>query len=335
MTAKVEDEGERDRGRDAAAPTQIPPKGWKDILLRTKDEVLKDHAMLIAAGVAFYGLLAAFPAIGAFIALWSLFSSPADIVKDVAPLRAVLPAEAAKILTDQAEAVAANPDAAKGFGALFGIVFSLWSASSGTKSLIEGVNIAYGEADKRGFVKSTLIALGLTFLVVAGLLVAVVTIAGLPILLDRIALGAATETALALAPWPILFVGGLFMLALVYRVAPARNPAQWRWLSWGAALAMALWSLGSIGFSIYVANFANYGATYGALGGVAALLLWLWLSALAVLIGAEFNAEMERQTRQDSTEGAPAPMGQRNANAADTLGESKGRSQSAPSRRRS
>jgi membrane protein len=312
-----------ERGRSADKPSEIPAKGWKDVLLRARAEMKDDHASLIAAGVAFYGLLAIFPAIAAMVSIWALASSPQEMIAQLEGLRAALPPAASDILIQQASTVAGGEETGHGVTALVGILFALWSASKGMKSLIEGINIAYDETDERGFIKSNLTAIGLTLLAVSAMLVGLAAIAALPILLEALQLGEPWGMLAALLPWPILFVGGALVLSVIYRFAPDRDPARWRWITWGAAIAMAVWIAGSIGFSIYVANFGDYNATYGALGGVIVLLLWLWLSALAVMAGAEINAELERQTKRDSTQGAPKPMGARRARAADTLGEAK------------
>jgi membrane protein len=203
-------------------------------------------------------------------------------------------------------------------------VLALWSASRGMSGLITALNIAYEEKETRGFFKLNLIALGLTLGLLVGGIVAIALVAVLPAIMRPLAVGAATKWMLLLAQWPLLIVLVMLGLAVLYRFAPNRDTPQWRWVSPGAAAATILWIVASVAFTVYVANFNSYDKTYGSLGGVIILLTWLYLSALMVLLGAVINAQSERQTRKDSTEGKPRAMGQRDAHAADTLGESTG-----------
>ena len=187
--------------------------------------------------------------------------------------------------------------------------------------MIEGLNIVYDEEETRGFVKRTLVTLILTIGLIAMMIVALGLIAVLPALLGNLGLGEVLRVVLAYARWPLLLVVALVGLAVLYRYAPSRKVAQWQWVSPGAVIATALWLIGSIAFSIYVSNFGSYNETYGALGAVVILLMWFWLSAFIVLLGAELNCEIERQTARDTTSGSSKPMGERGAYAADTVGE--------------
>ena len=206
--------------------------------------------------------------------------------------------------------------------AIVGLLLALWSASRGMSGLITAINIAYEEKERRSFLRFNLIALGLTLGVVVGGVLAIALIAILPAAVQLLAVGSATKWLLLLVQWPLLIVLVMVGLALLYRFGPDRDKPQWRWVTPGAIAATVLWIVASIGFTFYVANFNSYNKTYGSLGGVVILLTWLYLSALAVLLGAVINAQSERQTRKDSTEGAPRAMGRRGAHAADTLGGS-------------
>ena len=186
---------------------------------------------------------------------------------------------------------------------------------------ITALNIAYEEKERRGFFKFNLIALGLTVALVFGGLVVIALVAVLPALLQFLDIGSATKWLLLLVQWPVLIGVVLLGLAALYRYAPDREKAQWRWVSPGAIVATILWVIASVAFTVYVANFGSYDKTYGSLGGVIILLTWLYLSALVVLLGAVINAQSEKQTRRDSTDGPPRPMGQRAAKAADTLAD--------------
>lgn len=308
------------RGRHANKPSEISKKGWWDILLRVKDELSGDHVSLIAAGIAFYGLLALFPAIAALVSIWGLMADPQQIQGQLANLGSVLPQEAASIIRDQATEVASHTGGAS-FAALGGLLLTIYSASKGVKAVIEGLNIIYDEEEKRGFIKLNMIALALTVGVVLVMVVALGLIAVLPAVMTALGLSGTLATLVSLVRWPILFVVIMAVLAVLYRYAPSRDEPRWRWVSWGAVLATVLWILGSIAFSIYVRNFGSYNETYGSLGAVVILLMWFWLSGFIVLLGAELNAEMEHQTAQDTTKGPSAPQGQRGARMADTVGE--------------
>jgi membrane protein len=307
-----------ERGRQAERPSEIPKAGWRDILVRTWKEIGDDHVSLIAAGVGFYALLALFPAIAALIAIWGLAFDPQQIEQQITAISQFLPEQAGAIITDQARQVAAA-GGGLGLAAVIGILLALYSASKGIKALIEGLNIIYDEQEKRGFIKLNLMALVITLGIIVALIVALGVIVVLPIVLELLGLGPIVDALVSIVRWPLLFAFAMLVLAALYRWAPSRAPARWRWVTWGAAIATLIWVLGSIAFSIYVRNFGSYNETYGSLGAVIILLMWLWLSAFVVLLGAELNAEMEHQTERDSTTGAPEPRGRRGAQVADEV----------------
>lgn len=309
------------RGRKAERPRDIPRPGWRDVLVRTKNEVGNDHASMVAAGVAFYALLAIFPAIAALVSLWGLMADPQQIEQQIQAISGMLPEQAASILTNQARSVASHAGGGIGLAALGGLLLTLYSASKGMKSLIEGLNIIYDEEESRGFIVLNLVALGLTLAILVVLIVALGMITVVPALLGNLGLGSLVQSLVTWLRWPILFVVAMLTLAFLYRYAPSRATPRWQWVSWGAVIATLLWIAGSVAFSIYVRNFASYNETYGSLGAVIILLMWFWLSAFIVLLGAELNSEMEHQTAHDTTSGRARPMGERGAHAADTLGE--------------
>ena len=224
-------------------------------------------------------------------------------------------------MADQARKVAAG-GGGLGLAAAGGILLALYSASKGTKALIEGLNIIYDEEEKRGFIKLNFMALAFTLGVIVAMIVALGLIVVVPIVLRFVGLGPIVDALVSILRWPILFAGALVVLAALYRFAPSRAAARWRWVTWGAAIATVIWVLGSIAFSIYVRNFGSYNETYGSIGAVIILLMWLWLSTFVVLLGAEVNSEMEHQTERDSTTGAPEPRGRRGARVADEVAES-------------
>lgn len=306
------------RGRDAESPLTIPALGWRDILLRTWDRLLYDYTSVVAAGVAFYALVAMVPALAALISVTALFTTDTDILSAIEAITAGLAVNPTEILAEPVQNVIRADE--RGLGAAFAVLFGLFSATRGTMALIEGMNLAYEERERRSLVKLNLAALALSVFMFAGLLVSAGVAITSPLLAERLGKTALAETLLTLAPWPILTLVMAFGLAILYRFGPSRARAKWRWVTPGSAVATLLWLVGSVSFSAYVANFGRYNEVYGTLGGVVLLLTWLWLSAFAVLLGAELNAEMEHQTTRDSTTGPPKPMGKRGAYKADTVG---------------
>jgi len=306
-------------GKDADNPTEIPAQGWKQVLLRTKQEVKDDNIPLLAAGVAFYAFIALFPALIAAVTVYGLLADPAQVEEQVASLTDTLPEDAASLLTDQLTEITSGSSTALGWGLLASLAGALFAASGGVQNLIKAVNIAYDEEETRGFLKLRGLALLLTVVAVVFVAVAVGLIAVLPVVLEAANLGSLATIGVQLARWAGLVVFVLIALAIVYRYAPDRDNPKLVWVGLGSIVATVLWIIGSAAFSLYVSNFSSYGKTYGALAGVVVLLLWLWLSSLVILIGAEINSETEQQTGKDTTEGPEKPMGERDAVKADTL----------------
>jgi membrane protein len=311
------------RGRNATTPQEIPATGWMDIAFRIKDQVFRDHIGLTAAGVAFYGLLALLPTITACMALAGLLIDPSEIVDQMNRFAAPLPDEAATIIVGQASAVAGSGNGGLGLAALFGIALAIYSASRGVASLIEGMNIAFDEREQRGIVKRLLLTYGLTLFLIVGFLLGLGATMVLPAVLSLLDLGPLTELLAQVGSWAGMLLLAMCGLAILYRYGPDRARAKWRWITTGSVLATLIWLAGSIAFAFYVSNFSSYNQTFGTLGGVVVLLMWLWLSSFAILIGAEIDAEIEAQTAVDSTTGPPKPMGERGAAKADNLGESR------------
>ena len=311
---------DRGRGRDAARPQEISRQGWRDIGLRVKDEITTDHVSIVSAGVAFFGLLAVFPAIAALMSIAGLILDPAQIQSQLDSVVSVLPRNAAEIIQNQAEEVASGAGTGTGLAAAFGLLLSLYSASKGMKTLMEGMNIAYDEEEKRGFIKLNVVALALTLLLILGVLIALSFTIVVPAFLGNLGLPEGVVALVTYGRWLILAVVAMLGLAVLYRYGPSREDPEWKWISVGTIVATIAWIIGSIAFSIYVRNFGSYNESYGALGGVIILLTWLWLSGFIVLLGAELNSEMEHQTNRDTTTGPEKPMGDRGATKADTVG---------------
>ena len=308
------------RGRTAKSPGEIPRRGWWDIVMRTKDDVSRNNLSLIAAGAAFYGFLAIPSAITALVSLYGLMFDPRGVQRQVEAMRGLLPDEAIRLISEQLQTLASHSNSTLGAGLVMSLALALWSARSGISSMITALNIVYGEAEKRGYVRLQLVALGLTVGAVLSVLVALALIAVLPAVLNLAPLGGVGKTIAALIRWPILIALVIVALAAIYRLAPSREEPKWRWVSWGAVTATVLWIVASALFSIYVGRFATYDKSYGSLGAVVVLLMWLYLSAFVVLFGAQLNAEIEHQTARDSTTGSWRPLGRRGALMADTVG---------------
>jgi membrane protein len=280
----------------AAAPQEITASGWRDILMQVLANIGHDNVSLMAAGVAFYALLSLAPGFSALVALYGLVADPAAVEAHVAALRWVMPPQAQQLVADQLTDIVRDRSSSLGAGFLISLVIAVWSANAGTSALISALNVAYGEREKRGLLRyygGTLL-LTLSSALCGG--VALLLIAVIPASLRWLPLGDAGRALIATLRWPALLLLFAAVLALLYRYAPSRDEPHWSWVSWGAAAAALLWIAGSALFSAYVERFATYNKTYGSLGAVVVLLMWLWLSAFAVLLGAELNAAMERQT---------------------------------------
>lgn len=316
-------DAETQRGRTATSPWQVPLKGWKDVLLRTKDEVQRDQLTLTAAAVAFYAMLAIFPGLIGLVSIYGLLFDPAEIEAHVSSVSSLLPEEARVLLLDFLRGAVNAREKTLGFTALLGLLAALWSASSGTASAMTAINIAYDEVDKRGFIRSRILAMGLTLGFIVVVVVALGLLTVLPIALDVVGLSSSTDMLLSWLRWPLLVLLGLVGVAVLYHFVPDRAAPKWRWVTPGSLIAVTLWIIVSALFSLYASHYGNFGKTYGPLASAMVLLLWLYLSSFALLLGAEVNAELEAQTKIDSTVGPDQPMGQRGAEKADHLGEAR------------
>jgi membrane protein len=313
-------QGGRGRGRAATHPLEVPVRGWKDILLRVWKNIGKDRVIVVAAGVTFYSVLALFPAIAALVALYGLFADPTTITSHLDSTAGLIPGGAMEIIRDQITRVASQGRATLGLTFLAGLAASLWSANAGMKSLFDALNLVYNEPEKRSFVWLNIISLTFTVLTMVFALFAMGVVVVVPIVLDFMGLGAGTEMAIKIARWPALLIVITLALAVLYRYGPSREKPQWRWITWGSAVAAISWLVISVLFSWYAENFGNYNKTYGSLGAIIAFMFWIWLSIIVVLLGAELNAETEHQTARDTTTGRPKPLGSRGAKMADTVG---------------
>ena len=309
------------KGRDADTPAQIPAPGWKEIAIRTWREGSKDNISLVAAGVAFYGLLAMVPLLGATVLTYGLVASPETVLHNVQSLTTSLPKDVAKLIGDQLMNVVKTSGGKKGLGLLLAIAVALWGARNAASSIITALNIAYEEEEKRGFVKVTLLSLAIT---AAGVVlamfggVAIGIMAQLEQLLPN--LGSVGVILGKIVTYVVLAAVAAAAAATLYRYGPSRTKAKWTWITPGSAFFAIGWVVLTLGFGFYVSHFGKYNVTYGSLGGVIVFITWLYLSSFILLYGAEFNSEIEHQTAKDTTaEPVDKPLGARGAWSADNV----------------
>lgn len=320
MGARNENEAARQGppGAGAETPTEVPARGWWQILRRSLKECSDDQVTLVAAGVAFFSFLSLFPALAALLMAYGLVTDPAQVSAQLQSAAGMLPGQARDLVDQQLTTIAAAPTRQLGVGLAIALVLALWSASNATGNLIKALDVAYEEEEKRGYLRRKALAIALT-------------IAGLVVLVLLAVLASVRSSDLGLPGWPAPAAWGFeavrwllvvvllaASLAVLYRVAPDRQKPRFSWVSVGAVIAIVLWLLATIGFSVY-SSMGGYSEAYGAIAGAAVLMLWLWITAIAILVGAEINAESEMQTVRDTTTGAPRPLGQRGATVADTL----------------
>jgi membrane protein len=309
------------RGRDAARPEDIPARGWRDILWRVLRSIPEDRVLSTSGSVAFFALLAIFPGLATVVSLYGLVADPGGIRGHLALLDGVVPDGVLALVGEELARVASQRGGTLGLAFLAGLVVALWSANAGVAALFDALNVVYKEREKRSLPR----LYGTTFLftlgAVAFVLAAISAVVVLPAALNLLGLATHVERLLSVARWPALLLVVMLGLSLVYRYGPSRRRAKWRWVTWGSTVAAALWVAASMLFSWYVASFDSYNRTYGSLGAGVGFVTWIWLSAVVVLLGAELNAEAERQTAVDTTRGRPRPLGGRGAVVADTVGD--------------
>jgi membrane protein len=309
------------RGRSAEKPSDIPARGWKDILWRVYAGISDDRILANAAAVTFYALLALFPAIAALVSIYGLFADPASIQQQLDSVSGVLPGGAVDVIRDQLNRLVAQPRGTLGVSFVIGLVVALWSANGGIKALFDALNVVYGEKEQRSFIRLNAITLAFTVSMIGFVLVAMACIVVLPVALNY--LPGFMGLILNIVRWPVMLVLVAVALAVIYRYGPSRDEPKWRWITWGSTFAALAWLGFSAIFSFYAAHFGSFNKTYGSLGAIIGFMTWMWLSVAVILLGAKLNAETEHQTARDSTEGSPKPLGARGAKMADTVGPSR------------
>jgi len=320
VSAQLRRAKEQGRGRHAVAPWHIPSAGWKDIFWRVYVSVNDNRLLAVAAGVVFYSLLAIFPAIAAFVSLYGLIADASTIDSHLSLAAGIFPAGAVDILHEQITRLTAKSDAKLSLGFITGLAVALWSANAGMKAIIDALNVVYDEKEKRSFVKLNLLSLLFTLIAILSLMIALAAVVIAPMVFSAVGLSSLWSLAIAVLRWPLLLVLAAMALAAIYRYGPSRAEARWQWLSVGSGAAAIGWLITSALFSWYIGHFGAYNATYGSLGAAVGMMMWMWISAIVILLGGELNAEIEHQTAKDSTVGSEKPLGQRGAVMADTIG---------------
>ncbi len=306
-------------GRHAEKPLDIPLRGWRSILTRVYKNFDQNRIMLVAAGTTFYLLLAMVPALTALISIYGLFNDPASAQQHLAFIQSYLPDGGRQILDEQLGRIAGQAETRLGFALAISVGIALWSANAGMKALLEAMNVAYGETEKRGFVKLTLTSLAFTLGAIVLLLALIGVMLLLPAVLDIIGLGGSTGLWVQLASGAVLALAAITALSALYRWGPSRENASWRWITPGAIVALIVAFIASTLFSWYVSRFGSYNETYGSLGAIIGFMTWLWIMVAFIVTGGELNAEMEHQTARDTTTGPELPLGHRGAEMADSV----------------
>lgn len=306
---------------EAEKPQHFDWEDWKAIVLRVKDDISKDHLQVVAAGVAFYFFLALFPAFSAVVSIYGLLVEPAEVQQQMDQMTRLLPEQAREMLSGILNNIAGKSDSTLGWSLVLSLLFSLWSANKGTTALFEGTNIAYSQLDERGFLKKKAITLLFTLGGIVTGILSMALVVAFPAIVDSIPLPSTISGLINWLRWPLLALIIMLALVLIYKIAPYRSRPRYKWVGWGAVIATLLWLIVSLLFSYYMNNFGNFDKTYGTFTAVIILMLWFFLTAFIILIGAEINSEMEHQTRKDTTTGKEKPMGERNAYFADHVAD--------------
>lgn len=267
---------------------------WRVRLGRVWHAIQRDNISIMAAGIAYYVMLSIFPGMSALVLTYGLVADPQIIEYHVDALAGVLPSEALKLLSDQLNALVSAPTEKLGIGLIVSVLIALWSATSGTSAMMNALTIAYDGKEERGLLRFYALSIALTVGGVIFLLLALVLIAGVPAAVTRLPLPAFWQQALLLIRFPILALLALLGIGTLYRLAPDRQRPGWDFLRAGTIAASLLWLASSAAFSFYAAQFGSYDRTYGSLGAVAILLVWLYVTAYIILAGAELNGESLR-----------------------------------------
>lgn len=316
-TAEMQERHDNAVGRHASRPAAIPWRGWRQVIRRTYLEMISDRISLVAAGCAFYATLALFPAITMLISLYGMVFDPVTVEPQLNVLRGLLPSTAFSLIAERVHTLVSHGKATLGLSLLISTTIALWSSSTGTKSLLSALNMAYEEREGRSFLQFQATGLLMTLCGILAAALALAILVFLPVAIEFVGLETYATVLLRVASLLLLvaFVGS--SISLLYHFGPSRRSAKWNWVTPGSSVATLLWLVASILFSLYVGHIASYDTSYGPIGAVVGVMMWFWVSAYAVLLGAELNAELELQTAEDTTAGTPKPLGERGAFVAD------------------
>ena len=266
-------------------------------------------------------MLAIFPALGAVVTAYALVAEPSDVQAHFTQVARVLPQEVSDVFNQQLGLLAARGRTGLGLGVAISVLFGLWSARRGADAVVRAVTVAYREEETRGLIARTARVFGITAALALFVVLALLSLIVIPVLLGALPLPDLAPLMVVGIGWLTFFLATSLLVGWLFRVAPPRRPARWRWVSIGSLITTILWLAGSVGLSFYAAQFGSYNETYGALGAIAVLLLWFQLSAYSLLLGATLNAEIEFEVRSDTTIGPDRPVGERDAYVADNRPE--------------
>ena len=309
------------KGKEARKPWQIPFRGWKEILLRIKRNIAAHHVRVVSAGVAFYFFLSLFPLLAVLVSTYGLVTDISQIENQISLITNILPEDAQDLLFDFLTNLTLLSNEALNWSLVLGILITLWSANRGTKTLFESINVVYNESNKRNFFEDQAISLIFTIGGILVTIIALVFVAGIPAFISIIGAKDQIFPTIIWLRWPLIALGIIFALSLLYKIAPARKSPRFSWVSIGATFSTILWIAGSSLFSLYINNFANFDSIYGSFAAIIILMLWFLLTSFIILLGAEINAELEHHTSTDTTIGKEKPLGERKAFYADNVAE--------------
>lgn len=289
------------------APWKIPPRAWWEIMKRVYGALSGNHVGLLAAGVAYYAFLSIAPMLAAVVLTYGLFGDPAIVSRHMQAIITVVPADAANLINDQLLGVVSTRKPAIGFGLLLALAIAVYGATRAASAIMEALNIVYGQKEGRNILRFYRTSMAITFSAVLVVVMGVFTATIIGLLQDFLTnWGPGVLFAIKATTWVFAGVLASVIFGLIYRFGPNRRHAQWQWLTVGSVSATLFWLVATLGVSFYVSTFGNYNKTYGSLGAVVVLQLWLFVSAYIVLLGAQINAEAERQTSADTT--IPKPI---------------------------
>ena len=296
-----------ERYPNATSPSEMLAPGLKDVVIQTYKTIYADRVFALAAGSTYYLLLSFFPAMAALIAVYGLFSDPHEIGQQIENLQGIIPGGALDVLAEELKRVTSQGNGTLSFALIAGVAIALWSANAGVKALFDALNQVYGEKEERSFIKLNLVSLAFTAGSIVLLALAIAAVIALPIIIHSIGLPGEVAVIAQIGRWPLLVIVLTLSSAVLYRFGPSRCEPKWKWLSWGSATAAVLWMIASISFSWYAANFGSFNRTYGSLGAIVGFMVWIWISMIVVLVGAEVDRVMALRKGPETDTGGQRP----------------------------